>query len=255
MAYGGYGGFENEAYRQSTLKGRRFIPVDKSTRVAHFHTTNVGVALDHLDTQQLPSIRGGSGIDRNKLPVAGEITRHGIPTSQYDVITGISDKERWRVMPIFGAHASRVPVHTLDAKMKHTLLNDVEVSEVESRPPQPRAAGVALGPGHKQYVNADMAMKPPGAGLLTGPNRQLAVEYSSHGSLKTDRHKHSRPVYSPQDRSVQPLTSSQEYGWKAKQMPSDRTSFNRKLCRETRFAQSLALGARHKSGYSGQGTL
>lgn len=260
--YGGYSGFEAEAYRQSTLKGRQFKESDRRTRVAQFHSQST--ALDH---QAFPGVKSDFGGDIKvssgenfKLKTAGEKTQHGVPLGrQYDIINGDSANERWRVMPLFQAHASRVPIHTLPPAEKKQVMYNTTKRDAEGRAPTSRLPGVSLGPGHKQFVNADMALKPAGAGLLIGPVKDTAVEYHSYNEFKIARQKHSRAVNDPLVRCSEPLTSSQEYGWKISKgeapAPGARTNFPVKMCKETRFAQSILLGSRHKGGYSGQGTL
>jgi len=260
--YGGYSGYETEALRQETLKGRRFIDTDRSTRVRQFHSQNT--ALDHQAQPGFASSFGGdikvaSG-DRFGLRTAGDVTNQGVPIGrQYDIINGVSSNEKWRVMPLFDAHSQRIPIHMLPPEERSKVMYNRSKAEVVSVPPTSRTPGVALGPGHKQFVNMNMALNPAGAGLLVGPTKATAVEYHSHNEFKTARHKHSRAVNDPLARSSVPLTSSQEYGWKIAKGEAppvgSRTNHPVKMCKETRFAQSIMLGSRHKGGYSGQGTL
>ncbi len=129
---------------------------------------------------------------------------------------------------------------------------------MDKRPPESRVAGVGR-PGQRQYVNLGQALKPPGGATGAADTtfvKDCSKEYDSHVNLTRDRHKHSRAVYDPQVRAPEPVTSSQVYGWRSTEFDKSLSvNHNRKLCRETRFQQSIALGARHKSGYAGQGTL
>ena len=77
-----------------------------------------------------------------------------------------------------------------------------------------------------------------------------AKEYSSHQQFKMDMNQHRRKTKEPEQMSRMPKTSSQEYGWRSGENEAqEETRHTRKLCRETRFQQSMTLGARGLGGY------
>ena len=132
--------------------------------------------------------------------------------------------------------------------------------DVASKHCQALAHGVD---GGREYLLAESAFRPAGyrspVPASLSPTR--SVEYNSFDTLKTDRTKHSRKVHEPVTRSSAPLTSSQNYGWEAKLWEARRqenrgaTNHPRTACRETKFAQSIIIGAKQVHGYAGQGTM
>lgn len=211
---------------------------------------------------------GGSRHDPARFPRAGEVTNNGIGKNRYSILTGASSPEKWRLLPNYGAHSARVPVHTLEGNAaRHALLSD---EESFYRPPTSRTAGVTHGvDSGREYTLANSAFQP--AGFRSPVRRETvpekAVEYRSFRALKQDKTKHVRAVHEPLTRAAAPMLSSQSYGWEAKLWESRRrenlaggrggvgeTARRPRVgCRETIFAQSILVGSRHVHGYSGQG--
>ena len=172
------------------------------------------------------------------------------------------------MMPNYGAHASRVPVHTLEGgSTRNALLSD---EDSFYRPPTSRAAGVTRGvDSGREYTLANAAFQP--AGFRSPVRREVvpdkSVEYRSFRMLKQDKTKHVRATHAPMARAAAPTLSSQRYGWEAKIWETKRredmaregmaqtTRRPRVGCRETNFAQSILLGPRHVQGFTGQGTM
>lgn len=280
-SYGGFQGFENETYRQDILSGRKFSEHNKKLRENHFHgnsisiadgfskaeyTTTTGLTFSRHErpaSKEKPKVREpildneGKPLKSKPLPdVAGQGSHYGIPNPPYHILNGIN-QPIVGVGPHFSQHGSRQPIHTFSEDAQKRALREGPTSPPHLRPSGPRHAGV--GSMDRQYTTSDEAMKPPGAGMGEAPAAPVyspgAKEYDSFSELKNDRTRNVRPITGPFERSEGPQTSSQSYGWKTESKIPIQGRNSRPMCRETRFAQSMLVGARHKGGYSGQGTL
>ena len=113
------------------------------------------------------------------------------------------------MMPNYGAHASRVPVHTLEGgSTRNALLSD---EDSFYRPPTSRAAGVTRGvDSGREYTLANAAFQP--AGFRSPVRREVvpdkSVEYRSFRMLKQDKTKHVRATHAPMARAAAPTLSS-----------------------------------------------
>ena len=227
---------------------------------------------------------GATRPDPSRMPRAGECTNNGIGESRYNLLSGESAPDQWRLLPNYGAHASRVPVHTLErTDTRRALLRD---ENALSRPPTSRTAGVTRGvDSGREYTLATGAFSPAGfrspVRRETVPNK--ASEYRSFRTLTRDKTKHVRAVNEPLERSAAPMLNSQGYGWEVKTWDTmrreeaaaaaNRNGLNvgggggeysgygtttrkpRVACRESKIAQSLLMGPRHVHGFYGQGML
>lgn len=120
--------------------------------------------------------------DPSRFPRAGEFTNNGIGATRYDILNGVSAPQKWRLLPQYGAHASRVPVHTLESVgTQRALLSDEAAAH---RPPTSRAAGVTHGVDTgRVYAAVSSAFQPAGfrspagscgrAGILSCPTASL----------------------------------------------------------------------------------
>ncbi|KAK3248632.1 hypothetical protein CYMTET_41909 [Cymbomonas tetramitiformis] len=225
----------------------------------------------------------GKPLKSKPLPdVAGQGSHYGIPSPPYHILNGVG-QPIVGVGPHFSQHGSRQPIHTFPDDAQKQALREGPTSPPHLRPSGPRHAAWYApsapnppsylltcprhsllphpppGPMDRQYTTSDEAMKPPGAGMGEAPAApvysQGAKEYDSYSELKNDRTRNVRPITGPLERSEGPQTSSQSYGWKTDTNIPIQGRNSRPMCRETRFAQSMLVGARHKGGYSGQGTL
>jgi len=276
-----WSGFEGEAYRQSLLTGRRFTDYDKAMRVKQFSGVDRASITAHFELPDISSRRaatacasaGDSRRDPAAFPRAGERTNNGVADVRYNILSGEAAPATWRLMPTYGAHAARIPIHTLEGvAQRRSLLADEDAAH---RPPTSRTAGVTRGVDMgREYAGATSAFSP--AGFRSPGGREIvterAVEYRSFQSLKHDKTKHARTVNEPLTRAAAPMLSSQSYGWEATLSENKRraevaaarvgggevvaaTARRARVgCRETKMAQSILVGPRHVHGYSGQGT-
>ena len=258
----------------------QFSGVGRDSITAHFELPDIP---GRRPVTAAAAAAGGANrrVDPSRLPRAGEFTNNGVGNSRYNLISGEAAPNQWRLLPNYGAHASRVPVHTLEqTDTRRALLSD---EDALSRPPTSRTAGVTRGVDlGREYTMATGAFSP--AGFRSPVRRDVvpekAVEYTSFHDLTRDKTKHVRPVNEPLARTMNtaaPMLSSQSYGWESKRWETMRREeamaregaakegdvgyFGGTMrkprvgCRETKMAQSLLLGPRHVHGFSGQGTL
>jgi len=268
--YGGYGGFEKENLRQSSLAGRKYREFDKSARLTYFHQNNIHndgygdhqphVAADSLSAVTAYTTRGASQAHtpnhryvtpRVRPLVVGEKSNYGVSVPGFNIINGESEVAMG-TGPHFGYFGAKRPVHGLGVHQQDTIFKASSMKDTTKFPPSANTAGV--GEVMRQYTNAAQALKPPGQTPMDN-FKPMAKEYLAYGEMQNEFSRQKRPMAAPQDRFENPVTSSQCYGWNTTSLPKFEPLHGIKMCRETRRAQSLIIGARHSNGYAGQGSL
>ena len=135
-----------------------------------------------------------------------------------------------------------------DPRLKVTPGGTTPISGAE-----PSGSGLKQGPVTQASFHTGLALG--GLEVKVTPDAHAkrvppAKEYSSHQQFKMDMNQHRRKTKEPEQMSRMPKTSSQEYGWRSGENDAqEETRHTRKLCRETRFQQSMTLGARGLGGY------
>jgi hypothetical protein len=81
------------------------------------------------------------------------------------------------------------------------------------------------------------------------PGTEYARHYTSNLRFRDDMRKHDRIKHAPDERFVEPVAASMEYGWKASDpglYTRDPELFHPRMkSRETAYAEALILGPRH----------
>uniref|UniRef100_A0A7S0WSA1 Uncharacterized protein n=1 Tax=Pyramimonas obovata TaxID=1411642 RepID=A0A7S0WSA1_9CHLO len=252
MPYGGYSGFELEAVRQTSLKGRKFREEDKCARLVYFHQNNI--RNDNIPVTPLvpPSF--------TLAPIAAQGRRRGPAVevtheSTYNPLTGepsVKPPPPCLQLP----HIDHFPLLSTSAHQAGSPLGKSSPHrDADLSPTKRRARGAKP---DVEYSSVSRAMRP--LDLQKELLKPSALEHKSFGELRNEKSHHSRSMFGPQDRYVAPVTSSQLIGWRTSQQgvqtgPHSKYYFGNRLCKETRLAQSLIIGPRGSGGYAGQGCL
>jgi len=252
MPYGGYAGFEEEHIRQSSLKGRKFREADKNARLLYFHQNNI--RNDNIPvTPALPPP------SFTLAPIAAQGRRRAAigeaaPEAQFNPITGANNyplPSPYIQSPHLNHFPSLGPNNPPEANVS-SMLGAPHASPHVS--PTKKCAGRGS-TKDTEYSRASLAMRH--TDTVKEHLKPSALEHRSFQELKNERTHHARSLFGPEDRYLIPLTSSQAYGWNQPQQTSGNrlNYFGNRLCKETRLAQSLIIGARNAGGYVGQGCL
>ena len=189
MTYGGLCGFEEEDYRQSCLRGRRFTSAEKASADKQFHKTSVFLAGDvkkkysesSVDRPMSKSLSVATHAVRAEYAgsqgrAAGEIT--GAASSHgYNVLNGESVFKTATREPR-STYSDPIPVAQTPGKASDVLLPIINNSSLGSSYDERIMSG-----GLNQYKNAAEALKPIGnypAVRSCGDTSTLSSSFQAH---------------------------------------------------------------------------
>ncbi|CAG9461019.1 unnamed protein product [Pedinophyceae sp. YPF-701] len=282
----GTSGFEYESFRGETLRGRKFSSFDRDQRVKQFSATNVFVLNCGRSAAGAPRPSNGSipapphttsplkqsaGRSRTYFPPAGKSTGYGTHAQPFDVITA----ERLEGALAEAPHdrfGKRIPIHALPEERRRSIKY---LSDTAHRIPTARTPGDlrAMSPQFRDVKEA-FKVNALSSGHTTAPDR-AQFRYVSHAKMMADRARGWYAPVSATDVHRRPMTSACAYGgfaqtstWGTERISAalggepapvplgakaSQAAFHpRKLCKETRYAESLRKAVLHAAGYDGQ---